>query len=107
MRNFSVFILFFILACPAWASAQQATIENNTHQNITALYISNADGWGADILGGTALASGDSVQHTFDKAAMYDLKAVFDDGKEQPYYAIDVSKFSHVRLGTNGVDLAP
>lgn len=99
--------LLAIAIYPAAASAQVVTVENNTGAKMTELYISNADtnSWEGNVLGNKTLAPGDSHQVTFNgRYMMYDLKAVFDNGQEQPYYGINVRKFSYVRLNPGGVE---
>lgn len=92
---------------PAAASAQTVTVENNTGAKLTELYISNADtnSWDDNVLAGKTLAPGDSHKVTFNgRYMMYDLKAVFDNGQEQPYYGINVRKYTYVRLNPGGVE---
>lgn len=108
-------ILFITLAAlilalalkPASASAQNVTVENNTGAKLTELYISNADtnSWDDNVLAGKVLAPGDSFQLTFNGRYMvYDLKAVFDNGQERPYYGINVRNYSFVRLNPEGAE---
>jgi hypothetical protein len=96
-----------IVIFPALASAQAVTVENNTGAKLTELYISNADtnSWEGNVLAGKTLAPGDSFKVTFNgRYMMYDLKAVFEGGQEQPYYGINVRKYSYVRLNPGGVE---
>ncbi len=97
----------WLLLPAAPAAAQTVTVENNTGAKLTELYISNADtnSWEDNVLNGKVLAPGDSFKVTFNgKYVMYDLKAVFDNGQEQPYYGINVRKYAYVRLNPGGVE---
>ena len=89
------------------ASAQTVTVENNTGAGLTKLFISNAEtnSWDDSVLAGKVLAPGESFEVTFNgKFAIYDLLAVFDNGREQPYYGINVRQFTFIRLNTDGVE---
>lgn len=106
-KIFSLIIFAALLTAALPALAQTVTVENNTAFNLTELYISNGDtnSWEGNMLGGKTLAPGQSLGVTFnDKYAVYDLKAVFDNGREQPYYGINVRKFSYIRLNPDKVE---
>ncbi|MDL2260362.1 hypothetical protein LJB99_05775 [Deltaproteobacteria bacterium OttesenSCG-928-K17] len=101
----TIFAALMLTALPALA--QTVTVENNTASKLVELYISNADtnSWEGNVLKDKALAPGQSFEVTFDgKYIVYDLKAVFDDGREQPYYGINVRKFNYVRLNPDKVE---
>ncbi len=96
-----------LLAVSGQALAQQVTIENNTASQLSELYVSNADtnSWEENVLNGKLLNPGDKFDYTFNgKYTMYDLKAVYDNGREQPYYGINVRQFRYIRLNTDGVE---
>lgn len=102
-----VAVIAFLALKPALALAQTVTVENNTGARMTELYISNADtnSWDDNVLAGKVLAPGDTFQLTFNgRYMMYDLKAVFDNGQQQPYYGINVGKYSYVRLNSGGAE---
>ena len=111
MKSNILSLLLALLFSLSWASgpalAQQVTVENNTSEKLMELYISNADtsSWEDNVLKGKTLAPGDSFQLTFDgRFMMYDLKAVYDSGREQPYYGVNVRKFNYIRLNPGGVE---
>jgi hypothetical protein len=109
-KSLSIFLAGFLLSLTFMAApalAQQVTIENNTSANLSELYVSNVDtnSWEDNVLGGRVLKPGDKFEHNFNgKYTMYDLKAVFDNGREQPYYGINVKQFRYIRLNPDGVE---
>lgn len=103
----SLLILAGLFLFAHQAEAQTITVENNTGAGLAKLFISNAEtnSWDGSVLKGRVLAPGESFEVTFNgKFAIYDLLAIFDNGREQPYYGINVRQFSYIRLNTNGVE---
>ncbi len=106
----AVFLGLFLWALPA--AAETISIENHTGQDVVRLYTSNHDAntWEEEenVLGGRILAVGDSIKVDLNRRfMMYDLKAVFADGSERPYYGVNIRKFTRVRLNPGGADLIP
>lgn len=106
----AVFLGLFLWALPA--AAETITIENNTGLDVVKLYTSNNDtnSWEEEenILGGRILAAGESMKIELNgRFMMYDLKAVFADGSERPYYGVDIHKFTRVKLNPRDADLIP
>jgi len=96
-----------LLLLPSLALAQKVTIENNTNSAIKELFISNADtnSWDDNVLQ-APVAPGAKHDVTFNgQYKMYDLKAVFDSGQEQPYYGINVRTYNYIRLNSSGVEV--
>jgi len=72
---------------PAFADGRDMEIINLTDFEIVAFFgvHKDSDGWGADMLGGQAIAGGLSHVISFEDGSgycIYSFKAVFDDGEE-------------------------
>lgn len=96
-----------LLIMSSAALAQKVTVENNTSAAITELFISNADtnSWDDNVLA-APIAPGGKHEVSFNgRYQMYDLKAVFDSGREQPYYGINVRTYSYIRLNADKVEV--
>ncbi|MFM2390114.1 MAG: hypothetical protein RLZZ437_1669 [Pseudomonadota bacterium] len=77
-----------VVAQPALAKELVFTISNNGNAALVELYASpkSAGTWGADMLGGAQIASGEAAEVVISGEAEgscdYDLRMVFDDGSE-------------------------
>lgn len=77
-----------LTAQPALAQELVFTISNNGNAALVQLYASpkSAGTWGADMLGGAQIASGEAAEVIISGEATgtcdYDLRMVFDDGSE-------------------------
>lgn len=74
-----------LVAQPLFAQDLVFTISNNADAALVELYASpaSAGSWGADIMGGQQLASGEAAEVAIgasDGQCDYDLKMVFSDG---------------------------
>jgi hypothetical protein len=75
---------FLLIAMPArvYAETIEFTIENDTEETITELYVSSSDedDWGEDLLGDEELAPGESIDIEIDddsEECEYDIQASF------------------------------
>jgi ethanolamine utilization microcompartment shell protein EutL len=74
-----------VMAQPLFAQELVFTISNNADAALVELYASprSAGSWGADIMGGQQLASGEAAEVAIGDSAGqcdYDLRMVFSDG---------------------------
>lgn len=109
LRQFAKHVLFLliVLAAPL-ASAQSVldfTIENQTGFTFKELYISasDKDDWGKNLLS-SPLKDGASKKMKAKptaKVTMYDLRAVYADGKAVVWKELEPSKFARVTLKWN------
>jgi hypothetical protein len=89
---------------PAEGRAQQDfTLVNNTGHPVISLNVSPAseDSWGADVLHGDTLASGESAQITFPRNTIpceWDIKATYDDGNNTELRNVDLCTVATVTL---------
>lgn len=98
-----------MLAAPAGvlAQARQAfTLHNKTGYTISEVYVSpsaTAD-WEEDVLGWDVLTHGQRVEIDFErgeKACVWDLKVVYDDGEEAEWDGFNLCEVSTVAIGYN------
>ena len=91
------------LATAAWAAQQDFTIVNRTGQTIMTVNVSPSDEarWGPDILGADVLASGESVEISFDRdedRCEWDIRVSYEDGETGAWQGIDLCETSTVTL---------
>lgn len=109
LRQFSRYVLFvaMVLVAP-FASAQSVldfTIENQTGFTFKELYISasNKDDWGKNLLS-SPLKDGASKKMKANPkatATVYDMRAVYSDGKAVVWKEIEPAKFARLTLKWN------
>ena len=86
--RFVALALVALAATPALAQELVFTISNNGNAALVELYASpkSAGTWGADMLGGAQIGSGEAAEVIISGEAEgtcdYDLRMVFDDGSE-------------------------
>jgi hypothetical protein len=88
MRFVALAVAAVAVAQPLLAQELVFTISNNGSAALVELYASpkSAGTWGADMLGGAQIASGEAAEIVISGEAEgscdYDLRMVFDDGSE-------------------------
>jgi hypothetical protein len=88
MRFVALAVVAVAVAQPLLAQELVFTISNNGNAALVELYASpkSAGTWGADMLGGAQIASGEAAEIVISGEAEgscdYDLRMVFDDGSE-------------------------
>ena len=88
IRLFAIAAAAVVLAQPLFAQDVVFTISNNGSAALVELYASpkSAGTWGADMLGGAQIGSGEAAEVIISGEAAgqcdYDLRMVFDDGSE-------------------------
>ncbi len=88
MRFVALAVAAFAVAQPVLAQELVFTISNNGDAALVELYASpkSAGTWGADMLGGAQIASGEAAEIVVSGEAEgscdYDLRMVFEDGSE-------------------------
>lgn len=85
------------------ADSQDFTLYNQTGLTIKALYVSphNSDDWQEDVLGRDTLGDGEDTTVTFDraeKAALWDIKLIDEDGREHTQYNLNLYKVSEITV---------
>jgi hypothetical protein len=88
MRFLALAVATAVVAQPLLAQELVFTISNNGSAALVELYASpkSAGTWGADMLGGAQIASGEAAEIVISGEAEgscdYDLRMVFEDGSE-------------------------
>lgn len=109
LRQTAKYFLFLVMVLVApLASAQSVldfTIENQTGFTFKELYISasNKDDWGKNLLS-SPLKDGASKKMKANpraKATVYDMRAVYSDGKAVVWKEIEPAKFARLTLKWN------
>ena len=93
----------FCTAAPAQAENHDFTLVNKTGYTIDQIYVSAAGrkSWEEDVMGRDALATGESVQITFDRGeqdCLWDLKVTYEDEDEAVWNRLDLCELSKLTL---------
>jgi len=84
-------------------------IENNSGQNIVALYMDSSGSrtWSQEQLGHGALRNGQSVDANLGGDCMYDIKAVFPNGQSIERRQVDTCSGNYISLENAGAQYSP
>ena len=96
-----------LVGVAAAAGKQDFTLHNETGKTIQELYVSPnaADNWQEDVLGEDTLETGNHVDVKFaraEKADVWDLRVVFEDGKAVVWTKIKLSEITDVTISFKG-----
>lgn len=90
-------------------ATRSVRIENNSGQNIVALYMDSSGSrtWSQEQLGHGALGNGQSVDANLSGNCMYDIKAVFQNGQSMERRQVDTCSSNYISVENAVAQYAP
>lgn len=91
------------------SSTRSIRIENNSGQNIVALYVDSSGSrtWSQEQLGHGSLRNGQSLEANLSGDCMYDIKAVFQNGQSMERRQVDTCSSNYIRVENNVAQYTP